>query len=115
MIQGKIVQMVLKLVLPQLIKHPIIKGLIKYKEEPNDVDIKVRDLEKKITDIGFKATATIDMVKKDAESIDIISEKVKSFEKITHPPAIDLKEWQDVKDAVKKMKKLRVFKSLGKK
>ena len=71
-----------------------LKEVLEYVEMPNELDQKVHALE---------------------EKFDLILDKLKSLEEYTHPPAIDLKEWQDVKDAVKKMKKLRVFKSLGKK
>ena len=72
MIQAKLLGMVLSAIL----KHPKMKELFKYKDEPNDCDIKVADLEKKVTDVGFKVTATVDMIKSYAETIDNISDKI---------------------------------------
>ena len=37
----------------------------------------------------------------------MLKESLKSIEKDAHPPAIDLKEWNEVKDLMKKFKKIR--------
>ena len=58
MIQAKLLEMVLRAIL----KHPKMRELFKYKDEPNDCDIKVLDLEKKLTDVAFKVTASVDMI-----------------------------------------------------
>ena len=114
MIQAKILEMVLKAIL----KHPKIRELFKYKDEPNDCDIKVMDLEKKVTDVAFKVTASVDMIKKYAETIDNVADKVKSLDsiiskfddklqqigKIAHPPAIPLKDINELKEAAKDTK-----------
>ena len=114
MIQAKILEMILK----QVLKHPAIKELFKYKDEPNDCDIKVADLEKKVIDVGFKITATIDMIKKYSETIDNVANKVKSIDKvidkfddklqqidkIAHPPAIPLKDINELKESAKDVK-----------
>ena len=114
MIQTKILEMILK----QVLKHPAIKELFKYKDEPNDCDIKVADLEKKVTDVGFKVTATVDMIKRYSETIDNVANKVKSIDKvidkfddklqqigkIAHPPAIPLKDINELKEAAKDTK-----------
>ena len=55
-------------------------------ELPNEADIKIQKLE-----------TQINMIAKDLK-----------------PSAIDEKEWEEVKATIKKIKKLRVFKSLGK-
>ena len=78
MIQAKLIGLVLK----ALFKSDIFQGLIKYKDEDNELDIKVRDLEKNITDIGFKHTAVIDMVKGYSETIDNVEQNVKSIDKV---------------------------------
>ena len=41
------------------------------------------------------------------EEIAMLKESLKSIEKDAHPPAIDLKEWNEVKDLMKKFKKIR--------
>ena len=114
MIQAKLLEMVLKAIL----KHPKMRELFKYKDEPNDCDIKVIDLEKKITDVAFKVTASVDMIKRYSETIDNVAEKVKSIEsvinkfddklqqigKIAHPPAIPLKDINELKESAKDVK-----------
>ena len=78
----------------------------KYVDKPNELDVSFRDLEKKVTDSAFKITATVDMVKGYAETIDNVFDRVKQIDKIidkfddklqqigkiAHPPAIPLKE-----------------------
>ena len=114
MIQAKLIEMVFK----ALFKHPKIRELFKYKDQPNDCDIKVRDLEQTVTDIGFKVTATVDMIKGHIEIIDNISDKVKAIDKIidrfddklkqidkiAHPPAIPLKDINELKESAKDVK-----------
>ena len=39
--------------------------------------------------------------------VNMLKEALKSVEKDTHPPAIDLKEWAEVKELMKKFKKIR--------
>ena len=114
MIQAKILEMILK----QVLKHPAIKELFKYKDEPNDCDMKVADLEKKVTDVAFKVTASVDMIKRYSEAIDNVTDKVKSIDKIidkfekkikqidkiAHPPAIPLKDINELKESAKDVK-----------
>ena len=134
MIQAKVIEMFFK----ALFKHPKIRELFKYKDEPNEADIKCLELEQKVTDIGFKVTATVDMIKGYVDTIDKIDLKVKGIDKvidrfddklkqigkIAHPPAIPLKDINEFKDSVKnvkwmieifnKMKKIPIFKSVFK-
>ena len=114
MIQAKLLGMILSAIL----KHPKMKELFKYKDEPNDCDIKVADLEKKLTDVAFKVTASVDMIKRYSEAIDNVTEKVKSIDrvinkfddklqqisKIAHPPAIPLKDINELKESAKDVK-----------
>ena len=114
MIQAKILEMILK----QVLKHPAIKELFKYKDEPNDCDMRVADLEKKVTDVAFKVTASVDMIKRYSEAIDNVTDKVKSIDKIidkfekkikqidkiAHPPAIPLKDINELKESAKDVK-----------
>ena len=114
MIQAKLLGMVLSAIL----KHPKMMEVFKYKDEPNDCDIKVMDLEKKVTDVAFKVTASVDMIKKYSETIDNVAEKVKSLDsiinkfdnklqqigKIAHPPAIPLKDINELKESAKDVK-----------
>ena len=106
------------MILKQVLKHPAIKELFKYKDEPNDCDIKVMDLEKKVTDVAFKVTASVDMIKRYSEAIDNVTDKVKSIDKIidkfekkikqidkiAHPPAIPLKDINELKESAKDVK-----------
>ena len=71
-----------------------------YVENDNELDVQVRDIEKKCTDIGFKVSAMETVLKDLGEE--------------SHPPAIDLDEWKDVKDTIKKLKNKKAFKKLGK-
>ena len=125
MIQAKIIEMLLK----QVLKHPAIKDLFKYKDEPNDCDIKGLDLEKKVTDVAFKVTAAVDMIKRYSEAIDNVADKVKSIDKIinkfdsklkqidkiAHPPAIPLKDINELKETAKDTKwMMGIFKLMKK-
>ena len=114
MIQAKLLEMVLKAIL----KHPKMRELFKYKDEPNDCDVKVLDLEKKLTDVAFKVTASVDMIKRYSETIDNVADKVKSIDKIidkfddklkqigkiAHPPATPLKDINELREAAKDTK-----------
>ena len=117
------------MLLKQVLKHPAIKDLFKYKDEPNDCDIKVMDLERKITDVGFKVTASVDMIKSYAETIDNVADKVKAIDKvidkfdnklqqigkIAHPPAIPLKEINEFKASIKDVKwMMKIFNNMKK-
>jgi hypothetical protein len=110
MIQAKLIGLLLK----QVFKHPAIMDLFKYKDEPNDCDRRVDDLEQKWTDTGFKLTAAIDMFKGYTEAIDKIEAKIESLEKLAKPPAIDLKEYNGIKRDLSKIKKFSLFKSVFK-
>ena len=97
-------QVILKLVLPKIMDHVMkvfkLDKVLKYVEEPNELDVQMRDIERKCTDIGFKVTTMQTVIK------DLGDE--------SHPPVIDLEEWEDVKNTIKKIKNKKAFKSLGK-
>ena len=86
---GKIAKAVLKLILPDVNDHLLkvfkLDKIMNYVELENDADRKIAKLE----------------------------EQMKMVAKDIHPPAIDLKEWKEFKADMKKIKKLRVFKSSG--
>mgnify|MGYP003135151491 FL=1 len=86
---GILAQKILKLIMPQMIEHfvGIFKSdrVLDYMELPNDAD----------------------------RRIDKLEEQIKLIIEDQHPPAIDLKEWEDVKDTIKKIKNKKVFKSLN--
>ena len=115
----------------------------KYVDKPNELDTGFRDLEKKVTDIGFRNTAAVDMIKEYAEKIDNITDKVKATDKvvdqlsdnmksankelnkfkdaieeiskIAHPPAIPLKDIDELKESVKDVKwMMGIFSSMKK-
>ena len=54
-------KMLLKLVLPKVVDHVMkvfkLNKVLQYVEEDNELDVQMRDVEKKCTDIGFKVTA----------------------------------------------------------
>ena len=97
-------KMVIKYVLPKVMDHIMkvfkLEKILRYVEEPNELDIQFRDIEQKCTDIGFKVTAMQTVIKDLGDQ--------------SHPPAIDIKEFEEMKAVIKKIKNKKVFKSLGK-
>ena len=95
-------QMLLKLLLPKAADYVAkifkLDKVLKYVEETNELDVQMIDIEKKTTDIAFKVTAMQDVLKSLGED--------------QHPPAIDLKEWEQVKADMKKIRNKGVFKKL---
>ena len=93
-------QIVLKLILPKIVDHisKIFKlgKVLDYVEQDNELDVQMRDVEQKCTDIGFKVTA--------------MQTILKDLDDKSHPPAIDLKEWEDVKETLKIIKRKKAFK-----
>ena len=125
MIQAKILEMVLK----QILKHPSIKALFKYKDEPNELDMAVEQLQQFRKDDKIKLNAALDLFKSSTEMVDKLSEKLKSIDsvidkfddklqqisKIAHPPAIPLKEINELKESAKNVKwMMAVFKNMRK-
>ena len=90
--------MVLKWVLPEV--REILVPLFKYKDEPNDADKKLVVQGKKLESQG--------------KELKLLREMVIDLGKESHPPVIDLDEWKDVKDTIKKLKNKKGFKSLAK-
>ena len=101
MIPASFAKMILKLLFPKLekmfdkVKLEIIEHIYKvckvkenndYRELPNDCDIKVEKLE----------------------------EQMKMVVKDLHPPAIDLKEYEQMKADLTTIRNMKVFKKLGK-
>ena len=75
--------------MPEILEHMMkvfkMDKLVNYMELPNDADMRIDKLESQI----------------------------KMLAEDQHPPAIDLEEWEDVKETIKKIKNKRVFKSLN--
>ena len=96
-------QMVLKFVLPRVMEHIMsvfkLDKVLRYVEEDNELDVQVRDVEQKCTDIGYKVSAM--------ESV------LSDLGEDSHPPVIKQEEWEDVKATIKKIKNKKVFKSLN--
>ena len=92
--------MILKLILPKVRDHVAkifkLPKVLEYVENDNELDVQMRDIEQKCTDIGFKVRA--------------MQTVLKDLDDKSHPPAIDLKEWEDVKDTIKKIKNKKAFK-----
>ena len=66
-------QAILKLLLPKIMDHAAkifkLDKVLRYVEDDNELDVQVRDIEKKTTDIGFKVTAMQGVIKElDANS-----------------------------------------------
>ena len=93
-------QMLLKLILPKAVDHIAklfkLGKVLNYVENDNELDVQMRDVEQKCTDIGFKVTA--------------MQTVLKDLDDKSHPPAIDLDEWEDVKDTIKILKRKKAFK-----
>ena len=96
--------MVLKFVLPKVMDHVMkvfkMDKVLRYVEEDNELDVQVRDIEQKCTDVAFRVTAMQDVLK--------------GLGNDSHPPAIDLKEWNDMKKTMNKLKNTKAFKKIGK-
>tara|TARA_Y100000310_G_C20097179_1_gene541027 strand:- start:11 stop:313 length:303 start_codon:yes stop_codon:yes gene_type:complete len=97
-------QLLLKLILPKVVEHIVklfkLPKILDYVEKDNELDVQMRDVEQKCTDIGFKVTA--------------MQTVIKDLDDKSHPPAIDLEEWKEMKDTIKKIKNKKAYKSLGK-
>ena len=81
-------QIVLKLILPKIMDHVAkifkLPKILEYVENDNELDVQMRDIEQKCTDIGFKVTA--------------MQTVLKDLDDDSHPPVIDLEEWESMKD-----------------
>ena len=101
----------------------------KYVDKPNELDVGYRDLDKKVTDDAFRITAAVDMIKGYAETIDNVADKVRQIDKvidkfddklqqigkIAHPPAIPLKDINELKESAKDVKwMMAVFRNMRK-
>ena len=114
MIQTKIFQMFLK----ALFMNPKMIALFDYKDRPNELDIAVEKLKKYRKDDQLKLNAALDLFKTATETVDRLSEKLKSIDsiidkfddklqqigKIAHPPAIPLKEINEFRETNKNVK-----------
>ena len=96
MLPASFAPMILKLVMPKIMDNVMkvfkLDKVLEYVEKPNSADDKliVHDRELKL-----------------------LREMVIDLGKESHPPVIDLDEWEDVKDTIKKLKNKKVFKSLN--
>ena len=94
-------QLVLKFFTPK-----IIKAIMQYVFEKNELDVKCdelgiqyRDIEQKCTDIGFKVSAMQTVLKDLGDD--------------SNSPVISQDEWKEVKETIKKIKNKRIFKGLN--
>jgi hypothetical protein len=104
--------------LKALFKHPKVMELFDYKDKPNELDLAVAELKKFRKDDKVKLNAALDLFKTATESVDKLSGKVKSIDKvidkfddklqqigkIAHPPAIPLKEINEFRETNKNVK-----------
>ena len=90
---GKLAKAVLKLILPDVTEHLLrifkLEKVLAYVELPNEADRGVLKLQ---------------------DELNMIKGQLKDMIKDAHPPAIDLKEWDDVKDTIRKVKNMKKFK-----
>ena len=114
MIQAKLLEMVLKAIL----KHPKMRELFQYKDEPNELDLAVEKLNKYRKEDKLKLNAALDLFKSSTEMVDKLSgqlksvnsvidkfdDKLKQIGKIAHPPAIPLKDINELKESAKDVK-----------
>ena len=113
------------MVLKSILKHPKVMELFDYKDKPNELDIAVNELkkmlyiqDKSIESDKNKLNAAIDLFKSSTEAVDKISDNMKSvnkefskfketiekMSKIAHPPAIPLKDINELKESAKDTK-----------
>ena len=100
----KLIGPLLKLIFPKLedkfskMRQEIIEHIFKvgkleentrYRELPNEADRGVLKLQ---------------------DEMNMVKDQLKGIIKDVHPPAIDLKEWDEVKDTIKKVKNMKKFK-----
>ena len=104
--------------LKALFMNPKMISLFEYKDKPNELDLAIEELQKFRKDDKVKLNAALDLFKTATESIDNLSGKVKSIDKvidkfddklqqigkIAHPPAIPLKDINELKEAAKDTK-----------
>ena len=76
-------QLLIKLVIPKVADHMMrifkLDKLLRYVEEDNELDVQMRDVEQKCTDIGFKVTAMQTVLKDlDGKLTELEGMKIKS-------------------------------------
>ena len=93
MIIGKIAKSVLKLIMPDIVEHLMkvfkMDKLVSYMELPNEADRGILKLQ---------------------DQVNVLKGQLKDIVKVAHEPVIDLKEWEDVKSAIKIVKNMKRFK-----
>ena len=96
--------MVLKFVLPKVMDHVMkvfkLEKILRYVEEPNELDVQMRDIEQKCTDVGFKVTAMETVLKDLGDD--------------SHPPQAFEDRIAKLEEFEKKVRNKKAFKSLGK-
>jgi len=95
--------MILKAIMPKLMDHIMkvfkLDKVLSYVESDNELDVAVADI--------YRKTKIIDV------KIKQMQEVLVELDGVSHPPVIDIDEWKDVKETIKKIKNKKVFKSLG--
>ena len=110
--------MILKFILKNTILPFILKELAKYLnyvDKPNELDLAVEKLNKYRKEDKLKLKAALDLFKSSTEMVDKLSgqlksvnsvidkfdDKLKQIGKIAHPPAIPLKDINELKESAK--------------
>ena len=96
--------MILKVIMPKIMDHMMkvfkLDKVLSYVENDNELDVAVADIINKTKIIN--------------EKIQHMQEIIVELDDDSHPPAINLDEWEDMKDTIKKIKNKKAYKSLGK-
>ena len=114
MIQAKLIEMFFK----ALFKHPKVMELFDYKDKPNELDMAVEQLQQFRKEDKIKLNAALDLFKSSTEMVDKLSgqfkpinnvidkldNKLQQMDKIAHPPAIPLKDINELKESAKDVK-----------
>jgi len=101
-----------------LFKHPKVMELFDYKDKPNELDLAVEQLQQFRKEDKIKLNASLDLFKSSTEAVDQITDSMKSankelnklkdtiekISKIAHPPAIPLKDINELKESAKDTK-----------
>ena len=91
--QGALVQVVLE----QTAKVFKLKKVLEYVEMENELDVSVKEMKKEFDSMKFKVNAQRDLFKDIQKQIDDVT-------KIAHPPAIPLKDINNLKESAKNVK-----------
>tara|TARA_Y100000310_G_scaffold34402_1_gene32583 strand:- start:1321 stop:1638 length:318 start_codon:yes stop_codon:yes gene_type:complete len=95
--------MILKVIMPKIMDHMMkvfkLDKVLSYVENDNELDVAVADIINKTKIIN--------------EKIQHMQEIIVELDDASHPAVINLDEWKEVKETIKKIKNKKAFKSLN--